>query len=149
MPRRRPGQLRKLSRRLPATDHPPEKIATLSWSATYRLALAEDAIGHSPGTAARLLQAWRRITREPGYPLCLPLPTCTCDSCDPLAARRSLDLLIEHLPRRDRPLLRVPLSRIDRWYSARTLPDPHIDSPYWFERRLMEQEGWGRLNGYL
>jgi hypothetical protein len=149
MPRRRPGQLRLLSRRLPATRRPPEKIAYLSWSAIRQLALAEDAAGRPPGTIAELLRAWRRITREPGYPLCLPLPVCSCNFCDPVGARWTLARLLAELPRRDRALLRVPLSRIDRWYAARTLPNPHSTLPGWFDRRLTEQEGWGRMNGHL
>ena len=68
---------------------------------------------------------------------------------DSFGARGTLDLILTLLPRRDRALLRVPLSRIDRWYAARTLPDPHSHSPHWFKRRLMEQQGWGRINGYL
>ncbi|MBB3094118.1 hypothetical protein FHR83_001770 [Actinoplanes campanulatus] len=52
--------------------------------------------------------------------------------------------LLAELPRRERALLRTPLARIDRWYAARTLPDPTCTADYWFERRLMDQEGWGR-----
>ncbi|MBO3742600.1 hypothetical protein [Actinoplanes flavus] len=44
-----------------------------------------------------------------------------------------------------RPLPRTPLARIDRWYAARTLPDPTCTADYWFERRLVDQEGWGRI----
>ncbi|GGN72405.1 hypothetical protein GCM10010112_40660 [Actinoplanes lobatus] len=53
--------------------------------------------------------------------------------------------LLADLPRRERALLRTPLARIDRWYTARTLPDPNRSADYWFERRLMDQEGWGRV----
>lgn len=49
------------------------------------------------------------------------------------------------LTRRERALLRVPLGRLDRWFAARTLPDPLCTGRYWFERRLRDQDGWGRI----
>lgn len=146
MPRRRPGQLRKLATLRLFTSWPPVRIPGLSEAATRRIAQAEQILGWPPGRSAELLAAWNRVTREPGYPLYLPVPACPCPSCDPLGARWLLAELIAELPRRDRALLRVPLARIDRWFLARTLPDPHRAARYWFERRLMDQEGWGRLH---
>jgi hypothetical protein len=149
MPRKRPGQLRKLVDPRPVMGRLPTKVPYLSESSLRRLARAERALGWPAGWCARLLSAWSRVTREPGYPLFLPLPVCSCPDCDPLGARRDLARLLEQMARPDRAILRVPLARIDRWYAARTLPDPHSTSAYWFERRMREQEGWGRLNGYL
>ncbi|GIF14211.1 hypothetical protein Ate01nite_42430 [Actinoplanes teichomyceticus] len=146
MPRKRPNQLRKLVDPPLATSRPPARIPGLSEAATRRLATAEQSQGWCPGRSAELLEAWSRVTREPGYPLCLPVPVCSCPYCDPIGARWLLAELMADLPRRERALLRTPLARIDRWYAARTLPDPHSTSDYWFERRLMEQEGGGRLN---
>jgi hypothetical protein len=53
--------------------------------------------------------------------------------------------VLEELPRRDRALIGVALSRIDRRFAARTLPDPLNDGQWRFERRLFEQDGVGRL----
>ena len=144
MPRRRPSRLRRQAERLPAPALSVATIPYLSVRAARLLALAEHVAGAPRGWVADLLMAWSRITREPGYPLCLPVPACTCPWCDPLGARRDLADLLAELPRRERALIKVPLARIDRWFASRTLPDPHSRSGYWFERRLMEQEGWGR-----
>jgi hypothetical protein len=80
-----------------------------------------------------------------GYPLCLPIPICSCLECDdPVAARGDLALYLAELTTQELALLRLPLRRIDQWYANRTLPDPHSTKEHWFERRLTEQQGWGR-----
>ena len=73
----------------------------------------------------------------------LPSPACPCLGCDLVTARRYLADVLAELPRRERALLSTPLARIDRWYAARTLPDALSTAPHWFERRLIDHEGWG------
>ncbi|MBB4961211.1 hypothetical protein [Micromonospora polyrhachis] len=130
-------------------DHPLPKIPHLSRSTVRRLALIEHSQGWQPDTLARLLHAWSQITREPDYPLCPPIPVCSCYGCDPVSARFDLALRLAELPHRDQLILLAALRRTDRWYASRTLPDPHSTSHHWFDRRLMEQNGWGRLNARL
>ncbi|MFJ7209993.1 hypothetical protein [Amycolatopsis sp. NPDC098790] len=141
MPRRRPGSLRH-PRRLDVAGPPPAKIPCLSRRAQRQLAFAEAAKGGSPGFVADLLQDWERATRPPFR---LTLPACSAPACDPVGTRWMLAQVLADLPRRERALVGVVLSRVDRRFAARTLPDPLNSSPWWFERRLFEQEGWGPL----
>ncbi len=141
MPRRRPGSLRR-PRRLDVAGPPPVKIPYVSRRAQRRLAFAEVAAGVSPGFVAGLIEDWERATRPPFR---LILPACSCSGCDPVSARWLLASVLADLPRREQALVGAVLSRIDRRFAARTLPDPLASSPWWFERRLFEQDGWGRL----
>ncbi|MEA5365728.1 hypothetical protein VA596_39815 [Amycolatopsis sp., V23-08] len=60
-----------------------------------------------------------------------------------MGARADLARLLDELPRRERALVRAVLSRADRRFVCRTPPDPLSRSPWWFERRFHEQDGWG------
>ncbi|MEU7785930.1 hypothetical protein [Amycolatopsis sp. NPDC049159] len=141
MPRRRPASLRR-AQRLDVAGPPPAKIPHLSRRAQRQLAFAEAAAGGSPGFVADLLEDWDRATRPPFR---LTLPASPHPDCDPVGTRWLLARVLAELPRRDRALVGAVLSRVDRRFAARTLPDPLNPSPWWFERRLFEQSGWGRL----
>ncbi|MBE1498534.1 hypothetical protein H4696_005634 [Amycolatopsis lexingtonensis] len=141
MPRRRPGSLRR-PRRLDVAGPPPVKIPYLSRRAQRQLAFAEAAVGVSPGFVGDLLEDWERATRPPFR---LELPVSPHPDCDPVGTRWVLARVLDELPRRERALVGAVLSRVDRRFAARTLPDPRNPSPWWFERRLFEQNGWGRL----
>jgi hypothetical protein len=143
MPRRRPSRLRSQPQRLPASAPPVAKIPFLSARAAQQLALAEHAVGLPQGWVAGLLKDWGTVTRRSGYPLYLPTPICPCHGCDLVGARRALANALAELPRRERALIGDQLARIDRWYASRTLPDSLSISPHWFERRVIDQVGWG------
>lgn len=138
MPRRRPGSLRR-TRRLDVVGPPPAKIPHLSRRAQRQLAIAEVDAGLWPGAVSGLLLAWLHGTRHVSRP---SWPHCSCPGCDPVGARADLARLLRELPRRDRALIGALLSRADRRYAERTLPDPRSTSPWWFERRLRDQNGW-------
>jgi hypothetical protein len=139
MPRRRPGSLRR-TRRLDVAGPPPAKIPHLSRRAARQLAFAEVDAGLWPGAVSGLLRDWQRGTRPPFR---LSWPACPC--CDPVGARADLARMLNDLPRRDRALIGALLSRADRRFAARTSPDPFSSSPWWFERRLHDQDGRGPL----
>ena len=141
MPRRRPGSLRR-AQRLDVVGPPPDKIPYVSRRAMRQLAFAEVAAGYSPGCVADLLQDWEEGTRPPFR---LILPVSPHPLVDPVGTRWMLAKVLEKLPRRERALIGVALSRIDRRFAAQTLPDPLNDGQWWFERRLFEQDGVGRL----
>jgi hypothetical protein len=137
VPRNRPSSLRRAHRI--HREVPPIRVPHLSRRAARQLAFAEADAGACPGGVAALLIAWDRVTRGP-----LPLPVSACPSCpgcNPLMERWLLAVLLRELPRRERALVGAVLSRMDRRYAARTLPDPLGESPWWFERRLQDQEG--------
>nr|AFO69335.1 hypothetical protein [Amycolatopsis orientalis subsp. vinearia] len=136
MPRRRSASLRR-TQRLDVAGPPPAKIPHLSRRAQRQLAFAEAAAGGSPGSVADLLEDWDRATR-------LTLPASPHPDCDPVGTRRLLAQVLADLPRRDRALVGAVLSRVDRRFAARTLPDPLNPSPWRFERRLFEQDGCDR-----
>ncbi|GLY41730.1 hypothetical protein Amsp01_077530 [Amycolatopsis sp. NBRC 101858] len=138
MPRRRPGSLRR-TRRLDVAGPPPAKIPHLSRRAQRQLAFAEVDAGLWPGAVSEPLRAWLHETRRLSRP---SWPHCSCHGCDPVGARADLAGLLDRLPRRDRALLGPVLARADRRYADRTLPDPRDPSPWWFERRLRDQNGW-------
>ncbi|WP_410585967.1 hypothetical protein [Amycolatopsis sp. lyj-23] len=139
MPRRRPGSLRR-TRRLVVAGPPPAKIPRLSRRAQRQLAFAEADAGLRPGSILELLDYWRFGTRPPFR---LAKPICTCPGCDPVTTRAELARKLGELPRRERALIGAELARVDRRYLAQTLPDPFGTSPWWFERRLHDEEGWG------
>ncbi|MFJ1761720.1 hypothetical protein ACIOD2_15470 [Amycolatopsis sp. NPDC088138] len=140
MPRNRPSSLRRAQRIEAAT--PPIRVPHLSRRAARELAFAEVDAGFGPGRIARLLIAWDRGTRSPD--VLSVSDVCPCPGCDPVGARRDLAGFLRELPRRERALVGAVLSRADRRFVRRTPPDPLGPSPWWFERRFHEQDGWGR-----
>jgi hypothetical protein len=141
MPRRRPGSLRH-AQRLEFAGPPPVKIPYVSRRAMRQLAFAEAAAGLWPGSVAGYLQDWEEGTRPPFR---LILPVSPHPLVDPVGTRSMLARLLDELPRRERALIGVALSRIDRRFAAQTVPDPLNDGQWWFERRFFEQDGVGRL----
>jgi hypothetical protein len=141
MPRRRPSSLRR-AHRIEAAK-PPVRVPHLSRRAVRQLAFAEVDAGSGPGHIAELLLAWDRGTRGPE--VLSVSAVCTCPGCDPVGARWGLAALLQELPRRERALVGAVLSRADRRFVSRTPPDPLSPSPWWFERRFHEQDGWGVL----
>ncbi|MDX3190623.1 hypothetical protein PV458_19615 [Streptomyces sp. MN03-5084-2B] len=141
MPRRRPGSLRR-AQRLEFAGPPPVKIPHVSRRAMRQLVFAEATAGLLPGSVAECLQDWEEGTRPPFR---LILPVSPHPLVDPVGTRRELAELLDRLPRRERALIGVALSRIDRRFAAQTVPDPLNDGQWWFERRFFEQDGWGRL----
>ncbi|WP_328613822.1 hypothetical protein OHS18_36475 [Amycolatopsis sp. NBC_00355] len=140
MPRSRPSSLRRAHRIEAAT--PPIRVPHLSRRAARELAFAEVDAGFGPGSTAELLLAWDRGTRSPD--VLSVSDVCPCSECDPVGARRDLAGLLQKLPRRERALVRAVLSLADRRFARRTPSDPLSRSPWWFERRFLEQDGWGR-----
>lgn len=94
--------------------------------------------GLRPGGIAELLLAWDCGSRRPA------VPSCPCPGCDPVGARNDLAGRLRDLPRRERALVGMVLSRADYRFAGRTSPDPLSSAPCWFERRFLEQDGWGR-----
>lgn len=139
MPRNRPSSLRR-AHRIETAEPPPGGVPLLSRRAARQLAFAEVDAGFAPGGIVELLYAWDRGTRGPDL---LSVPSCSCSGCDPVGARRDLALSLRELPRRERALVGAALSQADRRYVARTPPDPLSREPWWFERRFLEQDGWG------
>jgi hypothetical protein len=141
MPRRRPGSLRR-TRRLDVAGPPPAKTPYLSRRALRQLAFAEVDAGLRPGKIVDMLGYWGYGTRPPFR---LSKPVCTCPGCDPVTSRAELARMLSDLPRRERALIGAELAKVDRRYLAQTLPDPFSASPWWFERRLYDEEGWGTV----
>jgi hypothetical protein len=139
MPRNRPSSLRRAHRI--HREVPPIRVPHLSRRAARQLAFAEADAGSYPGCVAELLLTWDRITRGPKL---LSVSECLSSlDGEPLWARRELAGRLRELPRREQALVGAVLSRMDRRYVARTPPDPLNDSPWWFDRRFREQNGWG------